>query len=102
MRISAGFFLRPPGWAARRRAKLIGGGGKEWVAVTCWGFDVGSADVRGGFCWPESISGGGVRGRAEEAVAWLPDATAFPAQRLTTDIEVGLMRPMRASFDVDS
>jgi hypothetical protein len=33
IKMSAGFLLRPPGWAARRRAKLIGGGGKEWVAA---------------------------------------------------------------------
>lgn len=30
MTISAGFLLRPPDTAARRRAKLIGGGGREF------------------------------------------------------------------------
>lgn len=96
MRISAGFFLRLPGWAARRRAKLIGGGGKEWATVA--GLEVDSVVVR----VEESINGGGVRGRAEEGVGWLPDATALPAQRFTTDIVVGLIRPIRASFEVDS
>lgn len=90
--MSAGFFLRAPGWAARRRAKLIGGGGSEWAAATGGGLEVDSVDVRG------CIKGGGVRGWGGVVVTWLPDATAFPAQRFAAEIVVGLMRPMRASF----
>jgi len=83
--ISAGFFLTPSR-PARRRAKLIGGGARE--------FDIG-AGPRGG-CWLGTIMGLGLGGRTLQVPEpWL-EALALRRFPLAREPELGLRRTGRA------